>query len=767
MKTGDSLEMEVERIFKLLGAHTKRRVLIDGYEIDVLVSFVRGPIEISQLVECKEYGPATRVSDLDIRSFAVKLTICRQNGIADRGVFVSTNKYAKTALATAAKYNIKCLTLEELRNQLIDVKEYIESSSKEFAQSDLSNWYVDQTGSDIEDYDSLLGENATKYLHSPLTQYVDHIFFRDQSKRLALLGNFGTGKTSFCMKYRDILMTRYKADSSQRIPILISLRDYRSGIDIHQAITGILQRLPGLHIDLKLFLELQRMGRFFFLLDGLDEMATKVDRTVINESLREINRLLTEGDNLYLLTCRTHFFQERIADEFLKDYRVVYLADCGPPELELYLQKRFGGSAGQRYLKQIQSTGSLNELSKTPLLVDMILKSLSKFEEGEEINIRKLYAKYTDEWIIEQSKRRGAVMSTHQRRRFTTNLAMKLLTETRIDLHFSELYEVAREFSGYGDATRLDYFDTDARTCTFIVKDSKGNYGFRYRSFMEFFCASGIVAQLNNGNSSILAVHHIPKEILEFIEVDDLTELGEKLLQESSAEFANATLSKNSLSILLKLGKPVPSNVEEQYGVSTSQWDSLRKAVSFADEKASEEFINMNWEKMRTIAERLISRMEFHDYDPDDLVNEAIIRLWIKGTDIPEGLDDVRTTSYLHGIMRNILIDRYRLAKAQKPLPLEDIDLEPIAPIYKYDLQKQIELNELRQIIIQELDSAPISQRTKRAFIARFFEDKSSTEIATELGMSVNAVRISIFRGQKLIESRIRPLLEHYRKPEI
>lgn len=54
-------------------------------------------------------------------------------------------------------------------------------------------------------------------------------------------------------------------------------------------------------------------------------------------------------------------------------------------------------------------------------------------------------------------------------------------------IHFSDLYEIVRDFSGYIDATRIDYFDTDARTATFITKDSEGNYGFRHKSFIEFF----------------------------------------------------------------------------------------------------------------------------------------------------------------------------------------------------------------------------------------------------------------------------------------
>jgi hypothetical protein len=518
VKTGERLEREVERIYRLLGGSTKRRVLIKGYEIDVFAKFTKGPIEFSVIAECKEYEPGNKVSDQDMRSFALKLLAARECGKADKGVFVTTSEYTKTALSTAEQHNIQCLTLKDLYNQLVNFNEYSHNTIEEFSDAELGKWYIEQTGSDIEDYESLPEKDSESFLHKPLIEYIDHVFFTEGERRLAILGNFGTGKTSFCIKYRDVLLNRYAVDSTQRIPILINLRDFRSGIDIQQLVTNHLQKLPGVQIDLSLCLELQRMGRFLFILDGLDEMATKVDRIVVNENLREIDRLHSEGDNLYLLTCRTHFFQERISDEFLRDYRTVYLTEWGRPELEEYLRKRFKAH-WRGYLTRITSIPNLAELSRTPLLLDMIVKSLSKIEEEdrEEIDSSKLYAAYTDEWIVQQSKRRGAVMSARQRKKFAETLAAKLYTEDRIELHYSELYEVAREFSGYGDATRLDYFDTDARTCTFIVRDSLGHYGFRHRSFMEYLCASVIVSEIDEGKPRLFAVKLLPKEALHFI----------------------------------------------------------------------------------------------------------------------------------------------------------------------------------------------------------------------------------------------------------
>jgi Restriction endonuclease/NACHT domain len=346
---GSGLEREVERIYRLLGAVTRRRVLIKGYEIDVHAEFRKGPLSFTVLVECKEYSAPRSVSDLDMRSFVAKVLATRECGAADKGVFVTSSSYAKTALATAEQHGIQCLRLEELHNQLVDFSPYLTALQVEFQVSDLSRWYIDQAVSDLEDYDSLTSETRSTYIHPSLLEYADDVLFTRNEPRLAILGNFGTGKTSFCEKYRDTLAARAQQNAIARIPVLINLREFRSGLDIHQVITNSLQRLPAVTIDLSLCLELQRMGRFLFLLDGLDEMATRVDRSVINESLREIDRLLAEGNNKYIVTCRTHFFQERIFEDYLVDYRIAYLMEWDRAQIDIYLAMRFGRDA-QRWL---------------------------------------------------------------------------------------------------------------------------------------------------------------------------------------------------------------------------------------------------------------------------------------------------------------------------------------------------------------------------------------------------------------------------------
>jgi len=746
--TGEWLEVSVERLYRLLGASTSRRTLIEGYEIDVLARLSWGPVEVSLAIECKQYSGQRGVSQTDMEVFLTKLLIGQRMGRVDKGVFVTTTFFTKTALATAERCNIQCLTFSEFQDQLVYFKEYIDGALQSFDASNLARWYVPPKGSEVEDYELLSAESASQQIHQPLESYVDQVLFASPNKRLAVLGNFGAGKTCLCLSYRNTLLRRIKEDPSARLPIFINLRDFRSGIDIHELITSELQKLPGVRLNLGLCRELQRLGRFIFILDGLDEMATKVDRAVVSENLREIDRLSNEGDNLYLLTCRTHFFQERIAEEFLQDYEVIYLVEWGIAELELYLEKRFGQHA-HAYLDRILRTPNLQELSRTPLLADMIAKSLSKIEGGEEpINSAQLYKAYTNEWVGQQSRRRGAVMSLTQRQRFVKALAAKLYTEDRAHLHFSELYEVAREFSGYGDATRLDYFDTDARTCTFITKDSNGNYGFRHRSFLEFFVAEALIDEIRSQIPLVFLRAALSPEVIYFLAGMGIDQGGIDTLMIWSRRFEAGTLSRNSLGVLRSINAEIPAEVAVHYQVG-NEWSSLQRARASLDE--TDAFVSGNYARIYSVVSVALRRYPAMGIDPEDITQDVVLRLLLK-RDIIESVT-TNLDSYISRAVQAVLRDRLRVIQKRTPVELLSISrvIEP-PDIAKNPVETMME-KELSEPLLKAISR--LSPREQK-ILEIVTVERSAKEIGEELGIEPISVKVTLRR----IISKLRLELE-------
>jgi RNA polymerase sigma factor (sigma-70 family) len=742
---GHALEREVERLYSLLGAATSRRVLVKTYEIDVLATIQRGPVQITFAIECKEYGPRKLVSDGDMKSFVAKVLAGRECGRIDKGVFVTTSGYMKTAIATATLYGIQCLTLGELENGLVKFDSYLARVLADYEASQLCQWFVEPRGSELEDYETL--NHATlEHVHADLVSYVDRVLFQLNRPRLAILGNFGTGKSSFCIHYQSILARRVLNDPSARIPIFINLRDFRSQLDVHQAILGTLHRLPGVHIELAVYHELLRRGRFILLFDGLDEMAARVDRGVINENLRELDRLRSDGDCKYVVTCRTHFFQERVSEEFLLDYDVIYVIEWAEDQLKTYLMKRVPQRWRELY-ERIVRIPALRDLAKTPLLADMLVNG--DLPASGDLNLYSLFTAYTQEWLVTQAKRRGAVMTARKRTDFVLALASALFSENSESIHFSRLYALSQRVSGYTDAASIDHFDSDARTCTFITRDSAGRYGFLHRSFFEFFVAECVVQELTQGDAGLLRSQPLTPEIIEFLAGREWADEYVQAVRALSSSGTGDVLARNANAILSALGRRTTGPVAESTELSR-EWREFQRLL--LDE--SEEGIELLFRKYGALLKRWGQGRvpAYAGVDIDDLVSETLARAWQA---MRENRFPLTSEWQLQAYLRQSLLNRIRdvlRVSARRPLDGLSKETKRLTDPSPAPLEVLI-ANESRQVL---LDAMKELREPYRTIIQQIDLDGHSIEaVASSLGLSLASTQHLRSRARRLLKDLI------------
>jgi len=195
---------------------------------------------------------------------------------------------------------------------------------------------------------------------------------------LALLGDFGTGKTSFARRYAAGLAALAKGSPAEhRVPILIDLREARSTtVSLENILTHRFQALSPRPLNPQALLHLNREGYLVLIFDGFDEMLGYSDPGQYTENLRQILRA-AEGCAKVILTCRTHYFRDR--PEALKNLtrqpgvvsnatqlweelqdragtRVFYLCDFSDAQIENFLQRALppppiGGSSVRRSAK--------------------------------------------------------------------------------------------------------------------------------------------------------------------------------------------------------------------------------------------------------------------------------------------------------------------------------------------------------------------------------------------------------------------------------
>ena len=512
---GDEFEDEVEHLLRLKGYVVERNALISGTQIDLVARKSDLLTNVVLLVECTDRAEPVGV-DLVKEKSAILLSGPDSKAIYRLLVVTRKGFTAEARAFSGSQPHLLLLTLAELEAQLIDFTPYVdwylsnyERSTGPFREGRLFDHYVE-----------LSGRADTGSFIPSVSQAVDD-WLKDRTNNLLfILGEFGSGKTSFLrhLAYR-LLRQRLSTGQCPPVPILFNLRDYRASTTLPQLITDTLVNRYG--VEFKSFLTFERMcsaGRVLVLLDGFDEMTDRADRKSVLDAFNQIY-LLAALDAKIILTCRSNFFRSN-SDiiELLKHFSiaipsedrsrplqisfehhgaVVTIEKLGPEQIRGFIQKRFAEKADELLLK-IQSVHDLSDLSTRPVLLDMILTTLPVLEAGRKrVNSAALYEDYTDKWTRRDDWR--VSMPLNARQAFCDSLAwaMHIAQIQEIDASVLERL-MAKALSDVAQsADQLQAFKNDLQTCAFLVRVGEGStFQFAHQSFLEFFVARNIIDAL-------------------------------------------------------------------------------------------------------------------------------------------------------------------------------------------------------------------------------------------------------------------------------
>ena len=712
--SGGDFEKQVLSILRLLGYSVERNVTLNGCQIDLLAIYHTGVIPLRLMVECKDYDHPVGIEE--VKAFAGSLAPASGRAV-DKGLIVAKSGFTREAKELAQSCGIQPVTYADLSTALVDFDGYISQVIREFDQLPVASSYIELSGTDTENYEGA----DDMVVRTPLTKLVDEYFRQPDGSKLALLGNFGTGKTTFCRKYARDLAKAYQSDPTGRIPIVVNLRDFDARLDIQELVTNTLQFRYGVRIDIAVSRELQRLGRFLMLFDGFDEMATRVDPDTVRENLREIQKIAEIPQNQFLLTCRTHFFKDRVQATVLANFEIAYVPEWGEAELEEYLKKRCG-MTWQDQLRQIHGTHDLAELAQTPLFLEMIVDSLPKL--GNDVRRSDLYNSYTSNWIEEQSKRRGARLDPIARRQFVSELAMILYRDNKSSCHYREFVPILRKRFEVDDAAEMDHLQSDVRTCTFLVRDPAGHYAFRHKSFMEFFVASSLAARVRSGDIADIGCRPLPSEVRTFLAELLRSDPPEQVLKEWVRSGAEQILRDNALALINDLRIDLADLRIEQ----NDEKDEEAKAVS-GFVRGEQKAFDWVWAHYRPAMVKYAYRICKDQREAEDIVAEAMLKAWERRAQID--INNLR--GYLFGTTKYTMLDRRR-SRSHPWASIADIDPREIED---EKASEAFERAEKRQTLSMAI--AQLSER-EASVIKAVAEDMTSGEIAKRLGLTVATV---------------------------
>ncbi len=305
-----TFEEKVADLFSLLGYRTTVDYKRDDMQLDIRMELSVGVLPIHALVECKDTDRP--VTQQQVREFASKVEyVAAVDKLPYQAILIARSGFANNAHEVAKNLRVHLQTYEQLLLSLVDLRPNLDAAVRSFQGTALERLYVEQDvvfesgikpGQPVEPK-SLTAE-ALRWLGEPGSTF------------LALLGDFGCGKTSFCRRLASELALKARAELSEgrgttRAPVLIDLREGGSTtVTLESLLTQHFQRLSPQPFNPQALLQMNREGHLLLLFDGFDETIAYTEPGRYLENLRQILRA-AEGKAKVLLTCRTHYFRDR------------------------------------------------------------------------------------------------------------------------------------------------------------------------------------------------------------------------------------------------------------------------------------------------------------------------------------------------------------------------------------------------------------------------------------------------------------------------
>lgn len=485
---GDDFEKQVALALENLGYNVERNCLLAGSQIDLVAT---RPLELEDriyIVECKYYFDTISVKQ--VREFSALINSIKSNIPTCAGLFIAEKSFSKEAKEFASSVGIILKTLKDVTEASFDTDLVAQMAIDDFNEIDASRIYVDLS--------CQTGEHSEGTIYKPVEKFLDSFLPTTQYDGCAILGNFGSGKTSLSFSYAAKHASNWLRGDHRFLPVTIRLRDMESFTNFRARILDNINSKSNLSVSDKRFQSALNHIPFLFIFDGLDEVAIRWDDVTLKDNMSRLKTFINSAKlSKFIITCRTHYFRSNIDASILSNFKHLYIRSWGADELKEYVQKS-RPLKHELTLRLIHSIYNLEELSKTPIFLKMISETIDVI--GDEVDHAQLYQVYTDKWINEQASRSS--LSPVQKRKFMEELAfyMSRTGTMYVSYHNDIPSLIASHFKTNNDYTLTNRIDADIRTCSFLVRNEQGDYYFVHKSYMEFFVGSGLASDIQQGN---------------------------------------------------------------------------------------------------------------------------------------------------------------------------------------------------------------------------------------------------------------------------
>jgi formylglycine-generating enzyme required for sulfatase activity len=358
-------------------------------------------------------------------------------------------------------------------------------------------------------------------------------FVQDSGRRLlAILGDFGTGKTTFVRR----LLKQRTSPICDEVPLgqtlLAELKGYASGSGLRDHLSGEFRRRCQLSFDSSLLDEFLDQPSSLLLLDGLDEMAQTNLAADPRRGFREsIEAIIHQTGRCHLIvTSRNEYIRDSHIESGLTalGFDVVYIAHWTEDDVQRYLSRCQDAGLlddSEAIWGEISDRFDLPDILRRPIFASLFVKGSNRLLGEGHIRTVSIYKDHIDEWLTYQAFLRAGILHFSDMKFFVESLALHMAVQAKTALAVEEFDETV----GVAFAKRLgpaSYMEKLSAATQALSQDSRTNtllsrrgdyYSFGHKSFLEYFVAERLVREILDGCPDYLSRLTVSDDILYFV----------------------------------------------------------------------------------------------------------------------------------------------------------------------------------------------------------------------------------------------------------